>query len=210
MPDGSQVFTDFICTNPFNLPVRQAGLRLSAFYLLIIISSLFLNYCSSGLSSIYGYDYPLTTETAKSKTSQLSVKIPQGWFTADDNETYLIDLWLIKDDYSATLNFIALNFEPLSRTGMLSDELTFAVQLSKDFKIAKYGKSLKGFTKEERFDLNKKQFAAYQYVDGSQRNIRVVVFKYGSKFYEVSAVAFKTENLSELFKIQNSVLFSIN
>lgn len=196
-----RIVADYVCVNSFN-PCS------SAFYFLFL-SSFFFVRCSSSVTTTNDFDYPLTNEIAESKTTRLSVKIPQGWFTATDNECNCIDLWLIKDDYSETLNFVSLNLDTKSRREPGSDGLSAALQASKDFKIAKYGKSLKGFTDEKHFDLNKKQFAAYQYIDDAERNIRVVVFEYGSKFYEVSAISLKTKNLSELYKIQNSVLSSI-
>ena len=72
------------------------NLRSFVFYLTLIIARISLNHCSTGLSSIYSADYPLTKENAKSKSAQLTVKIPQGWFAAEDNENNLIDLWLVK------------------------------------------------------------------------------------------------------------------
>ncbi len=217
-----RIVADYICVNSFNLPGRIASLRhvlscrsrqagpcSSAFYFIFLSSLLFVR-CSSSVTTTNDSNYPLTNEIAKSQTSQLSVKIPHGWFTATDNECNCIDLWLIKDDYSETLNFVPLNLDTKSSHEMGNDGLSSALQASKDFKIAKYGKSLKGFTDEEQFELNKKQFAAYQYIDDAGRNVRVVVFEHGSKFYEVSAVPLKTNNLPELYKIQNSVLSSIN
>ena len=69
---------------------------------------------------------------------------------------------------------------------------------------------MKEFTNQEVFEINKKQFAAYEYVDDFKRAIRVVVFSFGNKYYELSAIPFKTDNPQELYKIQNSVLSSIN
>ncbi|MEW6701188.1 MAG: hypothetical protein AB1298_00570 [Bacteroidota bacterium] len=178
-------------------------------YFLYLILALILASCAGGISSIYSTAYPLTTETAKAKTSSLSVKIPEGWFAAEDNEQKLIDLWLIKDDYSAALNFVALNVDSLTMKEIQNDELKSIVELSQTFKKAKYGKALTNFTNQEFFEINKKHFAAYEYLNDSKKNIRVVVFKIGNKFYELSAVPYKTENLSELYKIQNSVLASI-
>ena len=166
--------------------------------------------CSSSLSSIYDSNYPLSKETAKSKTSQLVVEIPQGWFTAEDNENNIIDLWLVKDDYSATLNFIALNIDSLTMKDIHGDEINSIVKFSQAFKKAKYGKAIKEFINQENFEINKKQFAAYEYLDDSKRTIRVVIFSSGNKFYELSAIPFKTGNPQELYKIQNSVLYSIN
>lgn len=169
-----------------------------------------LDACSSGLSSLYDYNYTLTNEIAKAKTTRLSVKIPQGWFTAEDNENKLIDLWLVKDDYSATLNFVALNIDSLTMKEIQSDEIKSVVEFSKAFKKAKYGKTFGGFVNQETFEINKKKFSAYEYLDDAKRNIRVVVFKSGNKFYELTAIPVKTQNLQELYKIQNSVLSLIN
>ena len=176
-----------------------------AFILLGIVQS-----CSSGLSSLYDSNYTLTNETAKAKTSLLSVKVPQGWFTAEDNENKLIDLWLVKDDYSATLNFVSLNLDSLTLKEIQSDEIKSVVEFSKAFKKAKYGKALGSFVNQETFEINKKKFSAYEYSDDAKRKIRVVVFKSGNKFYELTAIPVKTQNPQELYKIQNSVLSSIN
>ena len=159
---------------------------------------------------MYNSNYALTKEYAKARSAQLSVKIPQGWFTVEDNENKLIDLWLVKDDYSATLNFIALNIDSLTMKEIQSDEIKSVIEFSKIFKKAKYGKSFGGFVNQENFEINKKKFSAYEYLDEAKRNIRVAVFKSDGRFYELTAIPVKTQNLQELYKIQNSVLSSIN
>lgn len=184
----------------------KSNIKIFFFFILLgIVQS-----CSSGLSSLYDSNFTLTNEIAKAKSSQLSVKIPQGWFTAEDNENKLIDLWLVKDDYSATLNFVTLNLDSLTMKEIQSDDIKSVVEFSKVFKKARYGKTFGGFVNQETFELNKKKFSAYEYLDDAKRNIRMVVFKWGNKFYELSAIPVKTQNLQELYKIQNSVLSSIN
>jgi hypothetical protein len=163
-----------------------------------------------GISSIYNFNYPLTSETAKSKSSALSVKIPKGWSVIEDNECKCTDLWLVKDDYSATLNFVVFNLDSLTTDNIRSDEINSLVQLSKAFIKAKYGNEFKGFTNDEMFEINKNKFAAYQYLDERMRNIRVIILKSGKKYYELSAIPVKTKNLTDLFNTQNSVLNSIN
>jgi hypothetical protein len=163
-----------------------------------------------GISSIYNFNYPLTSETAKSKSFALSVKIPKGWSVIEDNECKCTDLWLVKDDYSATLNFVVFNLDSLTTDNIRSDEINSLVQLSKGFIKAKYGNEFKGFTNDEMFELNKRKFAAYQYFDEKMRNIRVIILKSGKKYYELSAIPVKTKNLTDLFNTQNSVLNSIN
>ncbi|MCX6169158.1 MAG: hypothetical protein NTX65_07460 [Ignavibacteriales bacterium] len=177
---------------------------------LIIFTILLLTSCAVSRSSMYDSDSPLTKEIAEAKTLQLKIRIPQGWFTAEENENNLIDLWLIKDDYSATLNFVTLNLDSATVKEISSDEINGLVRLSELFRKAKFGKSIQKFSNQEIFEINKKQFAAYEYEDSSKRLIRVVVFSYGSKYYELSAIPVKTQNLQELYKIQNSILSSID
>jgi len=163
-----------------------------------------------GISSIYNNNYPLTSESAKVKSSSLSVRIPKGWSAVDDNECKCTDLWLVKDDYTATLNFIALNVDSLTANNIRNDEIHSLIQLSKAYIKAKYGNEFMGFTNDEMFEINNNKFAAYQYIDEKMRNIRVVILKSGKRYYELSAIPVKTINLNELFNTQNTVLTSIN
>jgi len=174
------------------------------------LSILILIQSCGGISSIYNFDYPLTSEIAKAKSSTLSVKIPKGWSAVEDNECKCTDLWLVKDDYSATLNFVSLNPDSLTTSDIRNDEINSLVQLSKEYVKAKYGNEFKGFTNDEMFELNKNKFAAYQYLDEKTRNIRVIILKSGKRYYELSAIPVKTKNLTDLFNTQNSVLISIH
>ena len=189
----------------FSYPLAHEVIRGLIFFSLLLLAS-----CAVSRSSMYDSDISLTKEIAKSKSSPLSIRIPQGWFSAEDNENNLIDLWLIKDDYSATLNFVAMNLDSVTVKNMGGDAINNLVRLSELFRKAKYGKTVQKFSNQEIFEINKKQFAAYEYEDNSKRSIRVVVFSYGTKFYELSAIPVKTQNLQELYKIQNSVLSSID
>jgi hypothetical protein len=177
---------------------------------LVLISFLSLAGCGGGNTSLYNSDYPLTNETAKSKTSKLAVQLPSGWYSADDNECNCMDLWLVKNDYSATLSFIPLNIDAdaiKNEAGM--SELEAVLSISKTFKKAKYGSSLKSFINEEFFTINNSQFAAYEYSDSQKRLTRVIVLKYNNKFYELTALPIKGQDAQELYKIQNSVLSSL-
>jgi hypothetical protein len=174
----------------------------------ILLLLVFLSACGTANTSIYNSDYPLTPETAKSQSTTLSVKIPQGWFNAQDNENNYIDLWLIKDDYSANLQFVQLNPDSLTRREIDKD-LNVLALLSKDFKRARYGKFLSPFTNEETFKINNSAYIAYQYVEESKKNIRVIVFRKGNEFYELTAIPNKTNDNLGLYRIQNSVLSSI-
>ena len=187
-----------------------SNVRLVAKNIIFLLLAELIISCGTVRTSMYSFDYPLTSEVAKSQSSVLNVKIPQGWFTAQDNENNFIDLWLIKDDYSANLQFIQLNLDSLTKKETAGKGLSKVAALSKDFKCARFGKALGLFTNDEIFELNNTTYIAYQYLDDDKKNIRVVVFQKGNMFYELTAIPNKTNDNTELFRIQNSVLSSIN
>jgi len=167
-----------------------------------------LSSCSSGLSSIYDFDYPLSKAYTKSISGNLNIQVPQGWFVAHDNENNTVDLWLVKDDYSATIKFVSISFNLEAAKSLVNDDLLSFVELNKVLVKSKLGKSFKGFTYEEQFG-NSTTFFAYQYSDAENQLVRTVVFNVNQQFYESTAFALKSENHSEIFKAQNSVLASI-
>ena len=181
--------------------------RLNIFFPLTFL--LLIQGCSGSLSSIYDSGYPLSDESAKSKSSQLTVKVPLDWFVAENNENNSVDLWLVNSDYSATLNFVPLNIDSATIKSVHGDELNRIVKFSQIFRKARFGKTMNEFIHQEVFEMNGRQFSAYEYADDSKRAIRVVVFRAGNKYYELSAIPFKSQNPLELYKIQNSVLSSI-
>lgn len=121
----------------------------------------------------------------------------------------LTDIWLVKDDYSATIKFVAVTLDDETAESFASDELGKVVELNKVLLKAKLGKNFKGFANEETFNSNSTVFSAYQYLDEKDEPVRTVVFKNDSKFYEVTAFALKSANPAEIFKAQNSVLASL-
>jgi hypothetical protein len=179
----------------------------NVFLALILVST--FHACSGGFSSVYDFDYPLTNKTAKSNSTRLQIQIPQGWFVAEDNEFKTTDIWLVKEDYSATIKFVTITVDDETAENFASDELGKIVELNKVLLKAKLGKNFKGFTNEETFSSNSSVFNAYQYLDEKEEPVRTAVFKNDSKFYEVTAYALKSANPAEIFKAQNSVLASI-
>ncbi|MDQ7817842.1 MAG: hypothetical protein RDU14_12525 [Melioribacteraceae bacterium] len=178
--------------------------------LLFIVFVLLLHSCSAVVKSIYDFDYPLKSETAYSNNSNISVKIPEGWFTAVDNECNCIDLWLIKDDYTQSLNFTLINLDEVTRNEVKTSGIKRVADYCKIFVRVKLGNSFKGFSGEESFELNGNLFFAYQYLDKDDKPVRVVVFEHQKRFYELTAISKESGNFEQLFSIQNSVLTSMD
>lgn len=171
--------------------------------------------CSSSNYLIDSFSSLLTNETAYSKISNISVKIPKDWFIAEDNECNCIDLWLIKNDYKAMISFTKLNLDELVLSKIKDSELSKAVYYSKMFVRMKLGKLFllenadNQFFDDATFYMNDIPFSAYQYIDNEKRNCRVVVFKFKGKFYECTAVPNGIDDLNFLFSIQNAVLSTL-
>jgi hypothetical protein len=179
---------------------------------LVIISILSLTCyaCSTSLNSIYKSDYPLTQQRAFSKTANISVKIPAGWFTAEDNESKRIDLWLIRNDYKQSLNFSLIHLDEKTRKNIRQHGLKKLTEYNKIFVKVKFGNSFKGFLQDEVFELNGKNFSAYEYIDKDGSRNRVVLFEHYNNFYELTAFSKEHGNNEQLWVIQNSVLTSLN
>lgn len=178
--------------------------------LAILLSFIFFFSCS-GPSSLYNFDTPLTTDLAKSQTTELKVGIPKGWFSAEDNKEGKIDLWLVENDYNANVSFIRINpdEETLKKSGknVLKKIEEFSRLNNKLAHIDKYIDLLKN----EEFELNGRKFLAYQFA-GSKNLYRVVVFKYKDFFYECIASikpGQSKEDHENIYSVQNSVLYSI-
>lgn len=178
-------------------------------FALVLIPLIFYS-CSTAVKSLYEFDYPLTSRKAYSKNTNISVSIPDGWFTAEDNECKCIDLWLIKNDLSQSLNFTVINPDEKTVNEIRENGLSKLSEYNRIFVRARLGNSFKGFLNEESFELDKKQFHAYQYSDDSGRIVRVVLFGHNNRFYELTAISKDPGNYEQLWVIQNTVLTSLN
>ena len=179
----------------------------------IIILVVVLVSCTSSRYSTYDSDYPLTNEIAKSKSGVLNVRIPQGWYSVLENDGKGIDLWLVKEDYSASLSFMAFNINSeLQRSG---NTLESILNFSKILKEKTLIEPFKQVGEDESFRINSFNCTGYKYYSNEGLLSRVVVFSYQEKYYELTAQPVKIESgasieSEELFSIQNSVIASLS
>ncbi|MBN2572588.1 MAG: hypothetical protein JXA68_10705 [Ignavibacteriales bacterium] len=188
------------------------------FFLLILILVSFYSCTTTKQESdlITGYptNYPMTSKTASSLTSNLKMSIPQGWFFTEDNEFNRIDLWLVRDDYSASINLTPINLDEKLSTEINNDDLKFILEVSKKIRKQNLANDFNIVGQDEYFKINNRNFAAYQYTNLNGIKARVVVFNYAERFFELLAVPTidvgKTKvDVNELFTIQNSLLATI-
>ncbi len=173
----------------------------------------FLLSCSSGRITKYDTEYPLSNKIAESRTTDLNVNIPEGWFEAVDNEGYNIDLWLVRDDYSATINLTSIHLDDETKNKIGSDELRSVLEYSKTFKKAKHGKHFTQLNDNVFFDINKIPCGSYEYETNEGLIRRVIVFKYNGIFFELLAAPsvdrIAEVDIDELFSVQQAVISSI-
>ena len=159
--------------------------------------------CTS-TKSIYNFNSELTNETTNSHATDLQIFIPKKWFVAEDNDN--IDIWLIKNDYLSTIKFRTLSINPEAYKLHEQNLASIEMELIKN----NFGKTFKGFTNIENFEMSGNVFSAFEFIDAKSNPTRIVIFKYKNIFYEVIAT---TKNISEqksLFDLQNTILKSIN
>ena len=185
--------------------MKLLKLTAAAFLFIVLISC-------SGSVSLYEFDYHLTPETIKAESNQISARIPKGWFSAEDNEENKIDLWLIKDDYSATISFIPVIFNDVEKERYSKSNLSGVVEYSKLSQKLAHTVNYIDLLRAEHFEIGDLKINTYQFAGRNAVNYRVAVFKWGNRFYECTAAVKppqSPEKLNEIFSAQNAVLKSI-
>ncbi len=178
-----------------------------------LIIAIFLSACASS-TSLYKFDYPLTNETAQSQYLDISVKIPQDWFTVEDNECNCIDLLLVNKEQTESIKFVPINIDSTAQEKNELLGMKEILNISKKFRQAALGNKFRQINDDEFFEINSNKFAAYRYLNGKGKIKRVVVFSSNKKYFESIAdpetdEANSPENLRELYRIQNSLLTSV-
>ncbi len=175
-----------------------------------IILIVLLISCGGGEATINKSMPKLSGEKAYSKTSNLYVNLPADWFVAEDNECNCIDLWLVKNDYSASISFKKINFNNPGDFENESNEVEEITKYSKAFVSAELEIQFQNLNDEKTFQLNEKIFSAYRYKNQDEYFVRTVVFKHHGKYFECEAVSQNGDTAENLYNLQNTVLSSLN
>lgn len=192
-------------------------MRKTVTLLLIAAFGISIYSCTPSRRSIYKSDHSLNLEGAQSLSTELNVRIPQGWMHVEDNKENSVDLWLVSEDLTASIVFTPIHIDSQTmseihenETDDLMDILEYSKTIRKAFNGSDYNETLE----DEYFNINDKSFAAYQFEIKDQGITRIVVFQYLDHFYEASAefkngADFSDEDIKNLFSTQNSVLSSL-
>ncbi len=157
----------------------------------------------------------LTQDYIASRDGTLRVLRPDGWQkTSDPENAPSILLWLVREDYSASLSFTPMQMDPALYTTLKKERIDAVARVSLSLKERYAEDSVSVVQPVELFKVGDRISAAYEYrVGAAQPVIRVVVFDTGSRFmectlYPASVEVTPAEN-RRLFEVQQTVLASL-
>ncbi|GBD89785.1 hypothetical protein BMS3Abin04_00497 [bacterium BMS3Abin04] len=174
---------------------------------IVFLSGLLIVSCSTQRYSVKNPSSSDKHNYALSESGKLRVEIPAGWFKAIDNDKKLIDLWLVKDDYSASIKFI-----PIVIHNSSSSNLESAVFYSKIFLKTSVGNNFRKFISETNDIFNSKAVSFYKVLLKDGRLLRCAVFEEKGNYYENIINYLKPASVSEideLFNVQTDLLKSL-
>jgi hypothetical protein len=157
----------------------------------------------------------LTQDYISSKDGTLRVLRPDGWQkTSDPKNAPSILLWLVREDYSASLSFTPLQMDPALYQTLKKEGIAAVTKVSLSLKERNAEDSVTIVQPVELFKVGDRISAAYEYrVGEAQPVIRVVVFDTGSRFMECTlypaTVAVTPAENRRLFEVQQTVLASL-
>ncbi len=155
---------------------------LSVFFCFFLI----LESCAPGRPRLV---YPLSDRTVVSTDGHLRLRVPDGWFVPEDGETSPgLLVWLVKEDYSATMGLMEIRADERLRKEVKAAGLEVLAQLSFSLKQGREP-TAKLLRAPEVFRLNRRNFWSYEYTsDDGATTVRTVVFDTGKRFYELTAI----------------------
>jgi hypothetical protein len=178
--------------------------------------SLFSAFFLAGCASVpYESNYPMTDEVVKSLNEDLQVNVPKGWFaTTDESNAPNLLLWLVREDYGATMAISEIKAEASTRKQLERRGLEALAEVSFALKSERAKAKAEMVVKPKEFKINGRKFCSYEYsTDGRKTIIRVVVFDTSKHFYDFAVVPAEKEGTKtdpkNLFIIQQSVLNSM-
>lgn len=171
---------------------------------------------SPGATTAGAYRYApkanLTSARAATADDAISVPLPAGWAqTADRQRAADILIWLVRDDYSASLTIAPLQMDPALYAAVRKDGLPAVARVSLTLKQKRAADSTMVVRPVETFSLAGRSCAAYEYAPGPGRPpIRVVLFDSGAGILECALFpadpGTSPAETRRLFELQQAVL----
>lgn len=194
-------------------------------HLLLLAAAILLSACAGAPEveeaspSATPYRYAALAEMSREYVTaadgSVTVLRPEGWLkTSDPVEAPSLLLWLVNDDYSASLSFVHIRMDPALYETLKKDGLEAVAKVSLGLKQRGADDAVHIVQQVEQFRIGGRLCAAYEYRTGTtEALIRVVVFDTGTRYMECTL--FPASNTitpaanRKLFELQQSVLASL-
>jgi hypothetical protein len=170
----------------------------------------------AGCASVpYESNYPMTAEVVSSLNDDVRLRVPKGWFaTTDETNAPNLLVWLVREDYGATMAISEIKADANTRTQMDKKGLEALAAISFALKAERAKGKAELVTKPREFKLNGREYCSYEYsIDSRKTLIRVVVFNTGKHLYDFAVVPAEKAGVKfdpqALFVVQQSVLSSL-
>ncbi|MBR9977517.1 MAG: hypothetical protein KFH87_05465 [Bacteroidetes bacterium] len=164
----------------------------------------------------YAANATMTREPVATDDGRLRVLRPDGWMrTADPKNAPSILLWLVREDYSASISFAPINMDPTLYQTLRDEGIAAVASVSLRLKDRHAEDSISVVQPIELFKVGGRICAAYEYrLAAADPVIRVVVFDTGTRFLECvlfpSSMDVTPAENRRLFEVQQTVLASMN
>lgn len=133
----------------------------------------------------------LTGKLAGSKISELKVNIPVGWFQVDNDEYAHLDIWLMKNDYSASITFVPVIPDDETKAAFIGDEIKQVLRYSRILNKTSLGEDFKLLGTEKYYSLGDRNIGEYKFLNKNNL-VQVYIIKYHAKYFEISASEIKS------------------
>ncbi|MBL0175548.1 MAG: hypothetical protein IPP94_09840 [Ignavibacteria bacterium] len=163
----------------------------------------------------YAADAEMTATLAETAARDIVIRCPAGWReTVDQKNAPNIVLWIVAENYGASLSFVPLQMDPVLYTALRRDGLSAVAKVSLSLKRDNARDSVRVLQPPESFTLNRRDYVAYEYsADGGKTAIRVVLFDTGRQYIECALLPatqpVTPDENRRLFSVQQSVLASM-
>ncbi len=167
-------------------------------------------FCSCAPSKITLDRSLLSAGVSVSHITKLEVNIPKGWSSPEADDEKFIDVWLVKNDYSSSIQFIPIQIEDVKMESAKESYLEMIAADMKELAKLRHGVELK-FTPNKKLQLNNKQFLVFNAISSEKLIERIAVFTYGNLFYQSVLSIHNQQGLHSFDPeiLHNSVLSSI-
>jgi hypothetical protein len=157
----------------------------------------------------YATDYPLQTPYLTAKDGLLRYRIPFGWFDASNGAVGpKTILWILRDDYTASISVNTLAFDADARRGVKGPALFDLARVT--MQLTSSAKPTIVLRPPSMAKVDGKEFCWYEYVAlPAMDTVRVALLDSGTNVYEITALVAQggpRATSSEVFSVQSSFL----